>query len=208
MPDFSYTPPTVVSGSAGGFVDAETDVTGVLNVIPIAQYNSQSLNVNNREFVMFQADSQGNLRVDESFAPQAEDNTNGVFATAYKPVVGNTYAPLMTGTLNTISGGLIKSSAGNLLSAYVCNDTPAKIYLQLFNLGAAPVNGTVPRYFFPVPATTITGPGTLSVGMDLFTQAGDYFSTGISWAVSSLSGSCLQLATTSSVAIATQFRYI
>ena len=200
----------IVSSSlpAGMYVTGANNVTGVLNVLPVAQYNSAQLTLNDRQFMMLQATLNGYLRTTEQFVPVAEDNANGVIAVTPKVVVAATYAPTRTGTLNAVSTAFAKATAGNLISLYVCNQNyVGDVYIQMFNQTTAPTNGTAPTYFYSVPPRTTAGPGTLNVGMETLSQAGDYFSTGIAWALSSTSGTLNTLVASQSLGVAVQLRY-
>src|SRR5574337_1500513 len=68
---------SIVSSSqiAGQFVGAQTNVTGVLDVLPVGQYNSSSLSVPDKNFVMLQVDNSGWLKVVEQRYAQFEDRS-------------------------------------------------------------------------------------------------------------------------------------
>lgn len=127
--------------------------------------------------------SSGYLKVVEQNAPAAEDNTNGVLASHPKPLATNTYAPTVYSNFaGSVTGAAIKASAGNLYTVWASNANGSVRYLQLHNATSKPSGGSVPVLVFAIPAG-----GTLSIGGEFF-RFGVYFSTGITWTVSTTVG--------------------
>lgn len=188
---------TFVSGTYGGFVLGDSPVSGVMNTLPVFQYNSSSLVLTNRHFVAGQVDSSGFQKTAEQYGPAAEDNSNGVLATVNKPLAVSTYTPTVTGTLGGQGKGFVKASAGNLLSFRLDATNSAftgSCWFQLHNLGAAPTTNAVPiaGSIWPVGTGSATH-SKIVVGADLLTSNGENFSTGIAWGLSSLAGKFKQV---------------
>lgn len=112
-----------------------------------------------------------------------EDLTNNVLGTQVKPIVGSQYAP---GTYQMPSSPVlaanIKSAAGNVYAVRVTNADSSPRYLQLFNSTSAPSGGATAQLSFLIPSAVDT-PGVLQLGTDFFTPS-EYFTTGISFAIS------------------------
>lgn len=167
---------TFVSGSYGGFVQPDSPVSGVFNVLPVANYRTASPTLTNNQFVGLQADVNGNLK---TFQPISEDSTNGITATTHKPLAVSTYcASLFTNyganvTLN------VKASAGNVFAVVCSNRSGATRYVQLHNTATTPAGGAGPLLSFLVPMNSEVG-----IGEDIFGQEGVNFTTGIAFAFS------------------------
>ena len=78
------------------------------------------------------------------------------------------------------ASGVIKASAGKLFNLVVYNDNAAARYLQLFNVASVPADTTVPNVAFGIPTKT-----TLVIPLG---SLGRYYSTGISWCLSTTFG--------------------
>lgn len=154
-------------------------------------------------------DVTGSLLVNETYAARAEDNTNSVFAIAYKPVAASTYAPSRTGSFAAQMSGTVKASPGNLLAVEVINqNTSVDLYFQVHNLAATPAAATVPVFYWPIPPKTANNPGTLVRGMDVLTQAGVHCTTGIAVSVSTASGSNVAPTTAQSLGVSWFVGYV
>lgn len=107
------------------------------------------------------------------------DNTNGLIATAIKPVAGAAYSWTRFQNLGANVTLNVKASAGNLFSVYCQNNSTGTRYLQLFNTATTPGAGATPLFTFLVP-----GSGVLLMDSLFFGQGGYYFATGIAFAIS------------------------
>src|SRR5574337_596628 len=159
---------SIVSSSqiAGQFVGAQTNVTGVLDVLPVGQYNSSSLSVPDKNFVMLQVDNSGWLKVVEQRYAQFEDNASGVAATAHRYVASSSYAPSLTASMYGVGSGTIKTAQGNLVSARAemgAGSVAQDLWWMFFNRTTLAADSTVPTLQFGVPRTTSSGPGVLVV---------------------------------------------
>lgn len=142
-----------------------------------------------------QTDVSGNLKVTNATLSAGEDLTNNIQGVVHKPVAASTYAPSLYTAITQVTKANIKNSAGNVFSIAITNTNAAVRYFQLHNKASAPAATEVPIYSFPVPAGSATVPGVLMVGVDFFTEAGYYFSTGIGWAISTTYGTFTDSAT-------------
>lgn len=145
-----------------------------------AVYNTTKPTYTNGQRTDLQADVNGALDVDERYAPQAEDNTNGVIAQAVKPLATSTYSWTKFQNLGANATLNVKASAGNVRSVCCHNTNAAVRYIQLHNTATTPAGGAVPVYSFIIPATS----GMTIVGADFFGDNGANFTTGIAFAVS------------------------
>lgn len=127
-----------------GFITAGTP-TGWQNVLSSGVYNSSAPAPTNGQAITIQLDASANLKVAEQYAPAAEDNVNGVIATARLPVASATYAwsPIFTTALAKslvikATNGVIRSITARIDQAATTGD----YYLQLWNLAAVPADTT------------------------------------------------------------------
>lgn len=134
-------------------------------------------------------DPNGALRVILAGLITGEDFTNKVLGVTPKPVSGQIYTSSTYGTATTnVSKDYIKSSPGNLRMFYANRiDTSGLFWILLYNRTNAPNNGDTPlnayRIPFP-PAIDSTHPSEVKLGSDFFEENGDFFTTGIAWAIS------------------------
>lgn len=176
----------------GGLVGAQSSATGMQNILSTGRYNATPPSLSDGQFINLQLNSEGDCKTAEQFAPAAEDNTNGVIAVAPKPLATNTYAPSQYANFaGSVTGAAIKNSPGNIFSILATNANGSVRYLQLHNATAKPAGGAVPVMVFPIPAS-----GSVTVG-EFFTRFGVYFSTGITWTVSTTVGTFTDSATAS-----------
>lgn len=150
-------------------------------------------------------DTARNLQTHETYAPAAEDNTNGVIAVVRKPLASATYAPSLYAPLTQVTKANIKATPGNVFSLRVTNDNAAVRYLQLHNKATAPAGTEAPLYTFKVPAGTANNPGVLQLDEGFFARGGAYFSTGIGWAISTTMATFTDSATASETLITVHY---
>lgn len=124
-----------------------------------------------------------------------EDLPNNVLRVAIAPLVSASYSPSNFSGFGAVTKANVKASAGSLLSVYASNTNAAVRYLQLHNKASAPTEGEKPVASFPIPAGTALIPGTLLINNDFFNS--DYFSAGISWAISTTGSTFTDAATAS-----------
>ena len=117
--------------------------------------------------------------VQEINAPAAEDNTNGVFAGASKPLATSTYSWSRAVDYSSNVTASVKASAGCIKSVYCHNTNASARYIQIHNTSTTPSNGNVPLFSFLVPS----GGATL-IGDDFFGEQGYYCSNGIAFGFS------------------------
>lgn len=124
-----------------------------------------------------------------------EDLTNNVLKVASAPVVSASYS----GTGFTNAGAATKAnqkaSAGMLQSIRASNANAAVRYLQIHNKASAPAAGETAIFSFVIPAGTAAAPGIVMVDDAFFGLNGYYLSTGVSWAISTTSGTFTDSAT-------------
>lgn len=137
----------------------------------------------NGDYVTVNSDSLGHLWAREGYAPQYEDNTNGVGAMVVKPLSVSTYSPTLFTNFGANATLNVKATPGNVFSLYCDNLNAAVRYLQLHNTATTPAGAAVPLMTFKIPATS-----TLVLGTEFFSQAGMNFSTGIAFAFSTTEG--------------------
>lgn len=123
--------------------------------------------------------STGHQWVAEGFAPNYEDQTNGVAATAQKPLAVATYDWSKFKNLGANATLNVKASTGNVFSLYCHNINAAARYIQLHDTATVPAGAAVPIYTFLVPAG-----GTVLIDGMFFGQNGANFPTGIAFAFS------------------------
>jgi len=211
LPVFS-TGPVGVSSSAAipVFVTGSVGVTNLYTGLPsplaplTAPANIQdtigwsvsltgSLSASNGQITPLKSDFQGNVAMREQFAPVAEDNFNGVFATALLPTTASIYTPTFSGSLNIMPGGgtptVIKGSPGVMYRVWATNRSSGSVYLQLFNSTTTPAAGAVPLFSWIVVPTSVSGTQTCaSEPIVDFAPWGAFFSTGIAASFSSTPG--------------------
>lgn len=136
------------------------------------------------DYATINTDSLGHVWGREGFVDQAVDNTNGVYAAAFKPLAISTYSPTLFTNFGANTTLNIKATPGNVFSFVVTNTNAAVRYFQLHNTATTPSGGAVPLRTYTLPALT----GNIAIGMDVLTQAGVNFSTGIAYATSTTAG--------------------
>lgn len=176
---FNGAGPRASTSTSSGLTTVTASLSGVLNTLPWAIYNSSSQIRTEGQGGPFQATSLGDIKVGESFAPAAEDNTNGVIATAEKPLVTTTYSWSRFQNLGANATLNVKSSPGNLYSIYCHNLAGVIRFFQVFNTTTIPAGGAVPIYSFLVPISA-----SIIVDSAFFGSTGMNFSTGLAFAFS------------------------
>lgn len=125
------------------------------------------------------ASNQSTLAVQEQQIPQAEDNTNGVYAVHHKPLAVSTYAWSVAFTAALAASLQVKTSAGVIrkVSGRVDATAPTDDYfLQLVNANALPADGAVTILDAPNKIAHLTGQDS-DINID-YTDNGIYFSNG------------------------------
>jgi len=116
----------------------------------------------------------------EQFAPVAEDNSLGVYATQIKPSADSQYAYTQFSDLGANITLTVKAAEGNVFSVDCQNENVADRYFQIHNLAvAATTTVSVPAHSWLVPAGE-----QIIIGTDFFGPAGLNFGTGITFAFS------------------------
>lgn len=120
------------------------------------------------------------IAIEEQTQAENEDNPNRVLATARRKLSTSTYsAPIVVRSTALEASRLIKASAGNLdwFHAQIApSQGTATLYLQFFNMGTLPPEGTVPDLCVPVTISHVTG--TVSNVLRDFSDNPIYFSAG------------------------------
>jgi hypothetical protein len=181
MPGFSFTSQLPNQSNVTGTISS---FTGTVSTLPIGIYlsSSQTPALVNMQGNPWLVDSRGNLRVAEQYVDGYVDNTNNTAWTNNFPLAVSTNAVLWADRVNPIGSFVVKASAGRLYRIIGQNRSiPAReIFVQVHNTTTGSGTG-VPNICFAVAASG-------SFDYDL-SPMGRYFSTGITVAVSLLSGS-------------------
>jgi len=128
----------------------------------------------------------GHLHTADGFAPQAEDNTNGVIATQNKPLAVSTYAWAVDKSAALEASSIAKASAGvvRLISGRIDSTLASgTYYIQVLNSATLPADGAVTYLVAPTKLVHTTGTDTV-FNLD-FTMNGVYASAGIVVCISS-----------------------
>lgn len=162
---------TVTGNAASGATDSGNPVkVGLV-------YNSTKPTVTNGQRVDAQGTNRGELQVAEQYVDQFVDNSNGVAATAVKPLAVATYSYTLFQNLGANATLNVKATPGNVYSLYCHNVSGGVRYLQLHN--SATTSSGAPLHTFLVPAG-----GTLILDSAYFGPLGLNFSTGIAFGFS------------------------
>jgi hypothetical protein len=161
--------------------------TGFMNVLPIALYNSTPGTRTTGQGGTLEADATGNLRSAEQFGAAAEDNTALLMWVAGRAssTATGAWTGYESGTTKIGTAGInVKASAGRLRRLSAENaSTSATYWLVAVNKASAPVaNDAVVASTILPPQLAATIPQPV-IAMD-FGIDGKYFSTGISYAIS------------------------
>ena len=156
-------------------------------VVPVSTnvvYNSSAPSVANGASVPAQSDSAGNLKTYLATLIYGEDATNSVLGTVQKPIIASTYSYSVDAAFGTAVTHTSKSTAGLLMGFQVSNVSSSLAWFQVFN-STGSTSGT-PILSIPVPAGTSTVPGITTITETFTGLNGLYFSTGITWGVSTV----------------------
>lgn len=169
------------------------------------KYNASGAAVTDGQRGDLQIDAAARLIVSLGTILSGEDLTNNVLGIQRKPVVGSQYAPGNYSNAGTVTKANVKATTGNVLAARATNANASPRYLQLHNSSSAPTAGATAQLYFLMPPGSATSPGILMLTSEYFAPS-EYFSSGISWAVSTTATTFTDAATASDHLI--QFRYI
>lgn len=148
---------------------------GAATVVAEGRFNTPDIAVVNGALAELQLTSAGYLRVAEQFAPQAEDNTNGVYAEVVKPLAVSTYCKSASTNNGAANATNVKASAGNVFSLWAYNDNANPRWLFLVNTAGTPVAGSA-SLLCPI---LVLGKSQTWAGEDAFGTQGLNFTTGI-----------------------------
>jgi len=149
-----------------------------------SQYLSSRPTLVNGQTVVPQTDVTGSALATLTSLIAGEDLTNNVLGVTSKSVVSATYSRSTYCSVSSgsqVVSGVVKSSAGQLLSLNVSNANASARYLWIKNSTAAPASAEAANlqvHVFYLPPSS-------SLDLSKFFQdTGLYFSTGISWGIS------------------------
>lgn len=160
-------------------VAVTSTLTGFVNSLPWTIYNATPTVRTEAQGGPLQADSSGNLKGVEQYSAQAEDNTNGVFAEAIKPLAVSTYSWTLFQNLGANATLNVKSTAGSIKSIYCHNLASSPAYIQIHKTATTPTGGVTPALSFLVPANGIT-----LIDGQYLGENGYFCTTGIAFAYS------------------------
>lgn len=155
-------------------------MTPWLNTLPWAVYNATPTTRTEGQGGTLQADTAGSLLNRETYAPGAEDNSNGVYATAPKPQAGSTYSWTLFQNLGANATLNVKASSGNVFAVQMSNVSGGTRYFQLHNTATTPAGAAVPAYSSPA----IPPGGSFVLDASFWGAIGRNFTTGIAFACS------------------------
>jgi hypothetical protein len=161
-----------------GVSAAASAVTGFLNVLPMARFDTTPATRTSGQSGMLQTDNIGNLLVSLD-SSGVSDLTANVILVTQKPVVDATYSWTRFQNLGANATLNVKASAAQLFSAYMHNVSSGARYLQFFNTATVPSSGATPVFTFLVPAG-----GVLIMDGAFFGPNGVNFTTGLAFACS------------------------
>lgn len=127
-----------------GVITAATP-TGWQNGLASGVYNSSAPTLTTGQAITHQLDVNGNLKSREQYAAAAEDNSNAVIATAFRPlaVAAYTWSPIFSTAL--AAKLIIKASAGTIRmidGRIDATATTGTYYVQVWNLTDVPADAT------------------------------------------------------------------
>jgi hypothetical protein len=127
-----------------------------------------------------QVDASKFLKTSEQYMPVAEDNTNGVIATARKPLAVTTYCWSVDQSAALEASSVTKAAAGVIRSIFGRIDSTAAsgtYYIQFLNASSLPADGAVTHLATPYKIIHTTGSDSY-FSVD-FLEQGLFASTGI-----------------------------
>ena len=175
--------PTQAGGGSAGVPFAQgklapisaADLATMLDAIAVGRFNTAGIAIADGQGAELQLTSGGFLKVAEQFAPQSEDNTNGVYAEIIKPLAVSTYCKSQSTNNGAANATNVKASAGNLFSLWAYNDNANPRWVFFVNTAGTPVAGSASALCpLLVPAK-----GWASIGEDELGTQGINFATGI-----------------------------
>lgn len=125
-------------------------------------------------------DASGGLKVAQQTTAAAEDDANGVFATAAKVAVGAVYGLDLIGTSDAANAGVLRVGSGHVHLLHVKNANVAARFIALCDSATTPTASTPVKWFREVPALT----DALSFGLNELGQQGFDFTAGVAFAYS------------------------
>lgn len=160
--------------------------TGSVNTVPLGVYNT-AVSATVGQLIPFQSTQLGNIKSQEQFVPQAEDNVNNVIAVRPLPVTASIYAWSGSWGNSLVSASVIKQSAGTVrqVVGYIDATGPTGNYfVHLYNAvtGVAKFTGTGNDLFMPIKIAHTSG--TNEAWAFDFTECGLFFGTGLYIALS------------------------
>ena len=132
---------------------------------------------------MLQVDAYANLKIYLSSLLTGEDQVNNILGVATKPIIGSVYSYSRDVAYGTAVTHTSKSAAGQLMTVTVSNVNASARWLQFYD-STGSTSGT-PVISVPIPAGTATAPSSITLDR-LLGANGDYFATGITWAISTV----------------------
>lgn len=173
---------TQINGATvtAGINAPSTSQSGTQDVLPYAVYNATPTVRTEAQAGVLQANTAGALNVDETMAAQAENNTDGVFAEAIKPLATSTYSWTLFQNLGANSTLNVKSSAGSIKSVYCHNIGASPAYIQIHKTSTTPAGGAVPALTWLLPAGGVT-----QIDGQVLGENGYFCATGIAFGFSS-----------------------
>jgi len=169
-----------------GITTVTSTLTGWLNTLPWAVYNSSQATRTNGQGGPLQADSVGNLNTNLYTALFGEDATNNLIGIQNKPVAVSTYAWSVDKSAALEASTISKATAGNIryFSGRIDSTAPtATYYLLAMNSATLPADGAVTLLTAPTKINHITGTDT-PINLD-YTMNTVYSSAGIVYCLSS-----------------------
>jgi hypothetical protein len=131
-----------------------------------------------------QANTRGDLAVQEQYGPQYEDNSNQVAATSRRFCATGAYSPsLLVKDFGATITKNAKATAGVVTALIGDNGNAAVRYLQLHDTATTPSAAAVPAMSFRVPATS-----AIFIGEDILSENGWKFVNGCAYAWSTTAG--------------------
>lgn len=181
----------------GGAADGDPFTAGTSDGNPMmGVYEATPTTVTDNDFGVVGIDTNRNLKVREQYSPVAENNTSGVIGVILKPVNDSTYSPSNYKDAGTVTKANVKASAGNVYSLRITNENAAARYFQLHNKATAPAAAETALRYWKIPGGTATVPGVLELDNTYFSPS-QYHTTGIGWAISTVSTTFTDSATAS-----------
>jgi hypothetical protein len=130
-----------------------------------------------------QEDVSGDLKVALATLISGEDQSNNALQVVAARLLAATYSPLLHTNFGAATNAQVKATPALITSIDVQSvEQNTLYYLQLFNATSA--TGT-PLYSWPLALASATSPLYFERGADFFGPNGKYFSTALSWGISS-----------------------